>query len=253
MSRDDTAVCVTVWRSCKGGIHIIDTARVLDYLYPPRCPVCDGISAEGICPVCRKKVIYIREDYCLKCGKPLTDSRREYCDDCTKHRHEFVQGRSLFSYQGAIRDSLYRLKYSNKREYAAVYGRELAEHLKSWILHRRITKIVPIPLHRSRQRQRGYNQAALLARVVGGNLGIPVDERLLYRCEKTKPQKTLSGQERRKNLEGAFRVKKELCPDECILLVDDIYTTGSTADAAAKCIRKAGKCRVYVLSVAIGG
>lgn len=226
---------------------------LVDYLYPPRCPMCDCISPEGICAACRKKAIYIREDFCLKCGKPLTDSRREYCDDCVKRKHAFEQGRALLSYQGDVKRSLYRLKYGNKREYADVYGKEMAKQLGGWIRRTGITLIVPVPLHPARRRLRGYNQAALLARAVGRQLGIPVEERLLYRRRGTAPQKTLSAKERRENLKNAFSVRGDPRPGERILLIDDIYTTGSTADAAAACLKRAGKCRIYVLSAAIGG
>ena len=189
----------------------------------------------------------------MKCGKPLTDGRQEYCPDCRRKKHSFDAGRSLFSYQGGIRRSLYRLKYSNKREYADVYGKEMADRLGRWIRQMKITLIVPVPLHRSRERERGYNQAALLARELGQCTGIPVEENLLIRTRKTEPLKLMTGQERRKNLRGAFQVRKKISPGAHILLVDDIYTTGSTVDAAAACLKNAGGCRVFVATVAIGG
>lgn len=227
--------------------------RILDYIYPPRCPICDEISTEGICGQCRRKVVYIRDDYCLKCGRPLTDSQKEYCYECMRRTHFFFQGRSLFSYQGEVKASLYRFKYGNRREYAESYGEEIAGNLGRWILRNHITKIVPIPLHASRRRKRGYNQAALLAREVGGRLHIQVDEKMLYRVKKTEPQKKLSAQERRENLTNAFEVRKKPVRGEHILLIDDIYTTGNTVDIAAKCLRDVEKCRIYVLTVAIGG
>ncbi len=231
----------------------MEKRNILDYIYPPRCPVCDGISAQGICAACKKSLVYITDAYCMKCGKPLEDEQEEYCADCKKKTHFFEQGRSLFSYQGQIRPSLYRLKYTNRREYAAVYGREMADCLGRWICRMRITRIVPVPLHPSRQRKRGYNQAALLAREIGLRLELPVDQKLLYRVKKTEAQKSLSGEERRRNLSQAFQVRGEIRPGERILLVDDIYTTGATADAAALCLRRSGRCAVFVISAAIGG
>lgn len=225
----------------------------LEYLYPPRCPACDRISGCGICESCKKRLVYISKDFCMKCGKPLDGDREEYCRDCGRREHYFDQGRSLLSYQGQVRQSLYRLKYANRRDYAAVYGREAALHLGRWIRQMRITRIVSIPLHPSRRRTRGYNQAALIAREIGRQLDLPVDEKLLFRIRKTAPQKMLSGQERQKNLAGAFRVQGDIGRGERILLVDDIYTTGHTADAAARCLKQAADCRVYVLTVAIGG
>ncbi|MCD7921477.1 MAG: ComF family protein [Clostridiales bacterium] len=226
---------------------------IWDYLYPPRCPACDGISAYGICDRCRRDLVYIRDDFCMKCGKPLAGEQDEYCADCGKKRHYFDQGRALFSYQGRIRPSLYRLKYANRREYAAVYGREMADSLGGWVRQMRITKIVPIPLHPSRQRKRGYNQADLLAKVIGRCLDLPVDTQLLCRVRKTAPQKTLTSRQRKENLAGAFQTRSAIRPGERILLVDDIYTTGNTADAAALCLKRSGTCRVYVMNTAIGG
>ncbi|MCC8028942.1 MAG: ComF family protein [Lachnospiraceae bacterium] len=229
------------------------TTGIWNYIYPPRCPVCDGISERGICDACRPQLVYIREDYCMKCGKPLMDGQEEYCGDCGKRRHYFEQGRALFSYQGQVRPSLYRLKYANRREYAAVYGREMAKHLGGWIRRMGITIIVPVPLHPSRQRMRGFNQAELLADELGRCMGLPVDTQLLRRVRRTAPQKTLTGRQRKENLAGAFRTEDRIRQGERILLVDDIYTTGSTADAAAFCLLRGGRCRVYVLSAAIGG
>lgn len=188
----------------------VSAEKILDYIYPPRCPVCDGISAAGICESCRKRIVPVTESYCMRCGKPLEEEQEEYCRDCRKRKHYFVQGRALFSYQGPMRQSLYRLKYANRREYAGVYGREAAGVLGRWIFQSRITKIVPIPLHPSRRQERGYNQAALIAREIGRVLDLPVDEKLLYRIKKTAPQKVLTGQERKENLAGAFEVRGEI-------------------------------------------
>ena len=189
----------------------------------------------------------------MKCGKPLTDERQEYCDDCRKKAHSFTQGRSLLSYQGAVKKSLYRFKYANRREYAESYGDEIVRYLGGWIRQKQITKIVPVPLHPSRRRKRGYNQSALLAAYIGREMRIPVDEKLIYRVKKTVPQKALSVRERMENLSGAFVVQKAIRRGEHILLVDDIYTTGSTADSIAICLKKTEKCQIYVLTVAIGG
>lgn len=189
----------------------------------------------------------------MRCGKPLEDEQQEFCPDCKRKRHFFVRGRSLMSYQGDVRKSLYRLKYGNKREYANCYGEEMAKYLGKWIRQQKITKIVPVPLHPARQRARGYNQAALLAESLGRQMGIPVDETLLYRTKKTAPQKVLTGMQRKQNLAGAFSVKRAIPAGERILLVDDIFTTGSTVDAAAKSLRRAGDCRIFVVTAAIGG
>lgn len=243
---------------------ILKKDKILDFFYPPHCPVCgrrvygkadasEGLLAGLICPECLMRLPVIGADYCMKCGKPLSDARREYCDDCRKRRHFFDQGRSLFSYQGKIRESLYRLKYSNRREYARFYAAFSAEMLGGWIRQRRITSIVPVPLHPERQRKRGYNQASEIACRLGAWMDIPVHEEWLCRVKHTVPQKNLTQAQRQKNLSGAFRCIYRIPPGESILLTDDIYTTGSTADAASEALRAAGGSRIYLLTAAIGG
>ncbi len=227
--------------------------NLLDYIYPPRCPICDVISTEGICDNCRKELIYIGENHCMICGKPLSGEQEEYCVDCLKRRHYFAAGRAVFSYQGSLRSSLYRLKYSGRRDYGYIFGAEMARCLGKWIRRLDIDRIIPIPLHPSRRHQRGYNQAALMAGELGKILDIPVDEKMLYRVKKTAAQKSLSGHARRVNLAGAFEVKGRIYPGEHLLLVDDIYTTGSTVDAASIALRHCGKCQIYVVCAAIGG
>ena len=225
----------------------------LDYLYPPRCPVCEKISAGGICPECRKKIQFIQKDYCMKCGKLLDHAQDEYCRDCRRRRHVFVRNRALLSYRGPVKLSLYQMKYGNRREYAVTYGQEMAKMFGPWIYHTGITRIVPIPLHASRKRKRGYNQAEWIARAMVKELKLPVDTRLLYRIRRTKPQKKLDDRQRKQNLKNAFEVRKKIDSRERILLVDDIYTTGSTVDAAAGCLQNALGCQVYVAVIAIGG
>lgn len=162
---------------------------------------------------------------------------------------------ALLSYRGPVKLSLYRMKYANRRDYAEIYGREMAVRLGPWIRRCKITRIIPVPLHRKRQRKRGYNQAAVIAKSMGRELHLPVDEKTLFRVRNTVPQKALNDRERRRNLSGAFQIRKgaELPEGECVLLIDDIYTTGSTLDAAALCLRQSTKCTVYAASIAIGG
>ena len=112
--------------------------------------------------------------------------------------------------------------------------------------------ILPIPLHRRRRKERGYNQSALISREIGRLLGIPVDEKSLVRSIYTNPQKRLGRGERKRNLNQVFALKKDFLPVPVILLVDDIYTTGSTIDAAAGVLKKIGVEKVYFLTISIG-
>ncbi len=228
--------------------------RMLDLFYPPHCPVCQRIPKEGlICAECERTLRYIDENYCLKCGKLLTDPRQEYCDDCIRKRHFFEEGRSLLVYEGPVRPSLYRLKYADRKEYARFYGDRMAQHLGDWIRRRGITRIVPVPLHPKKRRERGYNQAEELAKRLGYRMDLPVDTSLLIRCKNTVPQKNLTDRERMENLRGAFRATKDAGPQERILLLDDIYTTGATLDSASAALSRRGLSKVYCITVASGG
>lgn len=232
----------------------MDWEQLLSLVYPHRCPVCDGIPDYGarICPECEEKLVYIGEPVCKKCGKPLGVEEEEYCYDCGRHRHEFDGGKALFVYQGRIRDSLWRFKYQNRREYAYFYAKRTAERCGAWILRREIEAIVPIPLHKRRRRERGYNQAELYARHLGRMLGIPVETRLLIRVKQTAPQKELSDIQRKNNLKRAFKCNANIVQFKKVLIVDDIYTTGSTMDAAAEALKHTGVQEVFFACISIG-
>lgn len=192
------------------------------------------------------------EPICKKCGKPLEKEEIEYCADCKGKSHAFTKGRAALEYDAAMRASIGRFKYQNRREYADFYTAKLletcAEEVKRW----EPDVILPIPLHRSRKRKRGFNQAELIAERLGRELGILVRKDWLLRVKKTKPQKELASLERKQNLKNAFQVKANAVNLKRVLLVDDIYTTGSTMDAASAILLENGAEKVYFLSICIG-
>lgn len=227
---------------------------LMDMLYPPRCPVCDKVVLvnEGICAKCREKVRPIKEPTCMRCGKVLLDKRKEFCFDCENKTHSFIQSKALWVYDDDVKASLYRFKYQNKREYGKVYAKELAEHYGAWVKGKGIQGIIPIPLHKKRRRKRGYNQAQILAMELGEILGIPVYSDVLLRVRDTVPQKVLNDSERKNNLKKAFKTAGNVVELQYVLIVDDIYTTGATLDAAAEELLKAGVLKVYACCVSIG-
>lgn len=228
--------------------------KILDLLFPRRCPICDDIVDRGIqiCPECRKRITWISEPACKKCGKPLEEEREEYCFDCNRKKHYFIQGKALWLYRGEVKNSLYRFKYQNRREYAVVYGAEAAAKYGAFIKRMGIQAIVPVPLHKKRQRLRGYNQAQLVAEVLGEYLQIPVIPDLINRKINTKPQKNLSDTQRKNNLQKAFKIEKSIVQLDYILIVDDIYTTGSTIDGVAYELYRQGARHIYFFCVSIG-
>ncbi len=238
--------------------------RVLDIIYPGRCPVCDGLTraieikggrivpGKLIHDECLSGIQYVRGATCCKCGKPLEeDSDAEYCLDCMTVRHHYDRGFSVFQYR-SISGSVYRFKYMGRQEYAGFYGLATRQVLGNRLAGLGIEAIVPVPMFRDKERTRGYNQARVYAEAVSAQLGIPLRTDLIQRVRNTVPMKELDIAGRRNNLKKAFIVCKNDVKFRCILIVDDIYTTGSTIDEIAHEFRMAGVAKIYFLTLAIG-
>ncbi len=229
------------------------TEMLLDILYPRHCPLCHRILKEKnrtICPECETQAAPIEGARCFQCGRPVSEEE-EFCEECRTHTHRFESGRGIFLYSSRWRICVVRFKYYGCREYGDFLGDAMAfyarRELKCW----KPDCLVPVPLHRRKERRRGFNQAEYLAARISRQSGIPMEASLVAKIRKTKSQKRLSGQERQKNLAGAFAVTKPV-EGMCILVVDDVFTTGSTIDAMAECLKKAGALRVHFLTAFIG-
>lgn len=227
---------------------------IKELLFPPRCPVCDGIVGfrkRGVCGKCEGKLVPVREPWCCRCGKPLRQEEREFCYDCTKKKHYYRRGRAVFTYDSAAQ-SIYRFKYGRRQEYSDFYGKAAADLLADEKELRKAEALVPVPLHASRMRQRGYNQAALFAKVLGKEWGIPVREDLVVRGRDTQPLKQLNPAQRQNNLKRAFKIIQNDVKLNTIIIVDDIYTTGSTIDAISMEFSRHGVHTVYFITLAVG-
>ena len=223
---------------------------LLDFVFPRRCPVCGDIivpQGELCCLSCRGRLKYVEEPYCLKCGKPLKDAGEALCPDCSRKKRSFDYGRVVFLYDELMSNTIYYFKYGGRQEYAAFYADEILKRYERLIRSISPDALVPIPLHKSRFRKRGYNQAELIAEELSRRLGIPVLPKLLLRVKKTKPQKNLDEAQRENNLKRAFKIGKNDVSLETVILIDDIYTTGSTLDSAAGCLREIGVKGVYFI------
>ncbi len=200
---------------------------------------------------CKKKIEYVKGATCAKCGKPLGKSDAEYCDDCACTRHVYDKGYSVFVYR-SISGSIYRFKYMGRQEYAYFYAKETARRLGKRLRRLGIEVIVPVPMYEKKLRARGYNQAGVYAEAVSECLGIPMCPGLIKRVKNTVPMKELDARGRRNNLKKAFIIPKNAVKYKCVLIIDDIYTTGSTIDEIAHEFRMAGVERIYFLTLAIG-
>lgn len=233
--------------------------QILNYIFPPRCPVCDKIldAGEAIHAKCYNKLYFVKEPCCVKCGAPVESKEQEYCFDCDRKQKSktpdaYKQGRGVFVYRGAIKDSMYRFKYSNKREYADYYAKEAMASYSEWIKMTGVQAIVPVPMYGSKKRLRGYNQAEVFAKALSKECGLPLVRNGVKRIKDTVPLKTLSPEERKNNLKNAFQVTSNIVQYDYILLVDDIYTTGSTADAVTRELLRMGAQEVYLLCICVG-
>lgn len=186
----------------------------------------------------------------MKCGRPV-EADQEYCHECTGRKRQFTQGRGIYIYDDRMRSSLVKYKYGGRREYGDFYAAAISTYAREEISLWKPDLLVPIPLHPSKERMRGFNQAEYLAERIGDFYEIPVASRILVKTRKTKSQKKLDARERSRNLQGAFLVKERLDGLK-ILIIDDVYTTGSTMDAASASLKEAGAKRVCFLTVCMG-
>lgn len=229
--------------------------KLLDIIYPRHCPLCNQVLTFGneiVCKDCMKRQKQVIPPCCMKCGKAIEDVTQEYCDDCCRISKSYKQGFPVFLYEGAIKNALYDFKYKNQREYGAFFAMCIMERYgKQWEKFQ-IEGLIPVPVHKSKKRQRGYNQAEVLADYLAKELCVPVYPNYLERIVNTNPQKELNDKIRMKNLKNAFKIGQNTIKLKKVLLVDDIYTTGATIEACTKVLLEAGVEEVYYTSVAIG-
>lgn len=231
---------------------------ILDIMYPRRCAICDQVLAgqeKYLCRHCISLPNYIGENHCMKCGKPVKDEE-ECCMDCKEKNTTYLYGRAVFLYDHNMRSSISRFKYHGRQEYAGYYAYEMYKKFEDWMKYIRAEALIPVPIHKERYRQRGFNQAELIAKELSYLSNIPVLSGFLLRVKNTMPQKDLSDKERIQNLHEAFQIAlsqeklyKEL---KCVIIIDDIYTTGSTMEICSQILKKWGIEKIYFLCVCIG-
>lgn len=232
-----------------------NTEPILSILFPRRCPICHEIvwpKGELICAGCRDKPSYVQEPACRICGKPVSTWEEESCYDCARRHRSFAGGVSLMDYDDIGRSTMIAFKYKGRQEYAAFYADELWRRHSLKIRSFRADCIIPVPVHISRRRYRGYNQAELIGGELSVRSGIPMAKDLLVRSRRTEAQKTLNAGERQRNLEQALEVRGSIGNIRRVILVDDIYTTGSTLEACTRVLMRAGVSEVFVVTVCIG-
>lgn len=227
----------------------------IEFLFPRCCPVCGDIvlpKGDTICKDCISLLSFVRQPFCKKCGKELECDTAQYCFDCTKHKRSFTSGFALLNYDETAGTSMAKIKYKNKREYLDFYGEAIVLRYGKQLLRLHADALIPVPVHPSRKRKRGFNQAEVLALKLEAGLGIPVVSDVLTRNKKTAPQKQLNSAERLQNLAQAFKADLKGRKLATVILIDDIYTTGSTVEACTRALIGAGVTAVHVVTICIG-
>ena len=217
---------------------------------------CDFCEAElfdypkhRLCSSCEENLPLIGENYCTKCGRKATVLG--VCTLCKQKAPLFTQAFSLYNYDGIIPKEINRFKYGD-RYLRRTFGERLYKQVYAFTKDKdEEFLLVPVPLSKSRQKARGYNQAAELAKVISMRTGIVLLEDALEKTRETTVQKSTGGTSRFDNVKGAYRVKKrKICQGKSILLIDDIMTTGATASECARVLFNAGAKNVYFFAIA---
>lgn len=221
---------------------------VLDLIYPPFCVVCRKAGNHYLCPECIEKIDLIEPPYCRKCGTP-TESY--LCSECRDNEFVFEFSRSTGIFEGTLRTAIHTLKYDFHLALADPLADLMVRCFPSTHLAGKIDMVVPVPIHHSRKTERGFNQAEELARRLCKKVSLPIETRALVKSRPTKHQVDLPYEQRALNVTGAFVVKnRDLIQGKRILLIDDVFTTGSTLNEAAKALKNAGSAEIYAYTLA---
>ncbi len=232
-------------------------ASFLDLLVPRRCAGCGSACREVPnhywCASCHEGLPWVRAPLCPLCGRPYFDSptsSNHVCGDCLLVPPPFDGARSAALYSDIVRKRIHEVKFGGRLYWIPPLVQLLVDCLEEWSL-KGLDGLVAVPLHVKRVRQRGFNQSALLAELLGKRLRMPVCRDALVRSRWTEPQTRLKREERLKNVAHAFAVgNRSSVRGRSILLIDDVHTTGSTVAACTLTLKEARAERVYVLTVA---
>lgn len=226
---------------------------LLDFVYPPHCGVCGGELNRGegvVCGACWGSLGIIAPPFCQKCGLPLS-SQNNLCSTCEVREHLFSFARSYGLFDELFQKIIHLFKYRKKLSLAGPLSSLMTQIVEADLRFSCLEAVVPVPLHPVKRRARGFNQSELLARNLSRVMGWPLVRGALQRAVNTRSQSKLSLNERMVNVEDAFWVRDpRQVQDKRILLVDDVLTTGSTADACAFVLLEAGAIQVSVVTAA---
>ena len=227
--------------------------NVLDLLYPPKCVFCRDIlrlgKEEGICRTCSEEIEYITGEICPMCGKPVGKPIKA-CHECRSFESFFTRNYALFAYEGMVREAIHRFKYKRNPQYGKYFAKAMTQKF-----HAEITAhdfLIAIPMYHTKMKRRGFNQADILAKEISALTGVPTLDNVLIRTKDTKAQQALNRAARFNNLSDAFALTSdEHIKGKKILLVDDIFTTGTTINKCAKILNGSAAELINSLTISV--
>ncbi|OGO17420.1 MAG: hypothetical protein A2Z02_05150 [Chloroflexi bacterium RBG_16_48_7] len=222
------------------------TQAIVEFLFPATCVGC-GKWGNFICSQCSKSLPRISPPFCKKCGKPETSGT--FCPVCWSYQGKIDGIRSVFHFDGVIRQAIHDLKYHHLK---ALSG-PIADYLVQYLRENPMSgdALVPVPIHKNRIKQRGYNQSVLIAERLGKMLDLPVITTVLVRNRDSLPQaRSTNVEQRKRNVLGAFSCNDDPIAYKDIILIDDVCTSGATLEACAVALKNSGFNSVWGLTVA---
>ncbi len=233
--------------------------NLLNWIYPPKCILCGELlplqkPERDLCINCIADFPWMKPPVCKRCGKSI-ESNQAYCISCQKKISYFDRGFCVFHY-GVVKRAIAELKYQGYKQNADILGCIMAEYMKRFFTEYidKIDFMIPVPMFAKKQKARGFNQAELLAKAIHQQIDIPILQNICIRIRNTIPQNGLSPAQRIENLKEAFALTQpEAVNRKRILLIDDIFTTGTTINQCAITLKRAGADTVYFLALASAG
>lgn len=208
--------------------------NLLKLIYPDVCAFCNKIQKESLCKKCEEKIKKYKKDIVIR-------NKNNYFEELI----------SIFKYEGLIREKIIQYKFQDKSYIYNTFAKIILKNEKVCGLLKKYDIIIPVPIHRKRKLQRGYNQTQLIAKEIAKNIDIKLCDDVLVKSKNTIAQSKLDKNKRKQNIKNAFKVLNlEKIQGKNILLFDDIFTTGSTVNECSKILKKAGAKTVGVLTIA---
>ncbi len=229
-------------------------SKALNFVFPPQCPYCDKIihHTQMMCDNCFNQIHFITGSKCYRCGRPLPLIQNEeklLCPNCINKRKNYDLSRSAFIYDSFSRNAILRLKHADRTDLRHLFVQYMLR--AGTDLFEKTDLVVSVPLHWKRRFKRKYNQSAVLAELLAKKINKPYSTTLLTRCRYTHSQAGKDSQKRKENVKNAFKVNpSHNIEGLSILLIDDVLTTGATAESCAKILKQNGAKAVYVLTIA---